>query len=89
MPLLGLPPLRGRERSGREGLWDRECSGGEACWAEHSVLSWRTGGRGAAGRVPGGVRADLPTEPSAPKKKCHVTSSAIYMKMNVYMNRET
>lgn len=64
MPLFGLPPLRGRERSGREGLWDRECSGGEACWAEHSVLSWRTGGRGAAGRVPGGVRGDLPTEPS-------------------------
>lgn len=49
--------LGGREMSGRDGRWDRCGSGGEG--EERPV-----GGRGAAGRDPGGRRADLPTEPS-------------------------
>lgn len=25
----GLPPLAGRDRSGKEGRWERDCSGGD------------------------------------------------------------
>lgn len=66
IPPEGLaPPPGGRERSGREGRWERDCSGGEEAWGEGlSGSSWRPGGRGAALRVPGGCMADLPAEPS-------------------------
>lgn len=61
-PLL---PLGGREMSGSEGRWERWCSGGEGLLAGEGDEERPVGGRGAAGRDPGGRRADLPTEPQA------------------------
>lgn len=55
--------LAGREMSGSEGRWERWCSGGEGLLAGEGEGERPVGGRGAAGRDPGGLRADLPTEP--------------------------
>lgn len=55
--------LEGREMSGREGRWERWCSGGEG------ELERPVGGRGAADRDPGGFKADLPTEPPAEQSR--------------------
>lgn len=57
--------LEGREMSGSEGRWECCCSGGEGLLAGEGDGERPVGGRGAAGRVPGGRRADLPTEPPA------------------------
>lgn len=65
-PVEELPPwLEGRVMSGREGRWERCCSGGDDLLGGVGELERPAGGRGAVGRDPGGLRADLPTEPPA------------------------
>lgn len=51
------------EISGREGRWERWCSGGEGLLPGEGEVERPVGGRGATGRDPGGLSADLPTEP--------------------------
>lgn len=58
--------LGGREMSGSEGRWERWCSGGEGLLGGVGEEERPVGGRGAAGRDPGGLKADLPTEPATP-----------------------
>lgn len=65
MEELLLLLLGGREMSGSDGRWERWCSGGEGLLGGEGELERPVGGRGAAGRDPGGRRADLPTEPPA------------------------
>lgn len=57
--------LEGREMSGSEGRWERWCSGGEGLLGGEGEVERPEGGRGAEDRDPGGLRADLPTEPPA------------------------
>lgn len=65
-PVEELLLLEGREMSGSEGRWEeRWCSGGEGLLGGEGEEERPVGGRGAAGRAPGGRRADLPTEPLA------------------------
>lgn len=52
------------EMSGREGRCDRWGSDEEGLLGGVGELERPVGGRGAAGRDPGGLRADLPREPT-------------------------
>ena len=65
--LCFIPPAEeGREMSGSEGRWERWFSGEEERpegGRGEGEEERPEGGRGAAGRDPGGRRADLPTEP--------------------------
>lgn len=63
LPVEELLVLGGREMSGREGRWERWCSGGDGLLLGEGDGERPVGGRGAAGRDPGGRRADLPTDP--------------------------
>lgn len=64
-PAEELLLLEGREMSGSEGRWERWCSGGEGLLGGEGEEERPVGGRGAAGRDPGGLKADLPTDPPA------------------------
>lgn len=57
--------LEGREMSGSDGRWERCTSDADGLAGGEGELERPVGGRGAAGRAPGGRRADLPTEPPA------------------------
>lgn len=65
LPVEELLLLDGRDMSGSEGRCECWCSDGEGLFVGVGEVERPEGGRGAVGRDPGGLRADLPTEPPA------------------------